>query len=117
MLTLSTLAYGNHVLTVNHIRDLAAPGNAVAANSQVPFTYLNPAPPAPVILSVAVLDSNEVRLSWSAVSNQVYSVRYRPDMNSEWTLLAGEVTVSNGVATYIDNTGLAQQRFYQVSLP
>jgi hypothetical protein len=117
MLTLSALPYGNHVLTVNHVRDLAAPANAVAANSQMPFTYLNPAPPAPVILSVAVLNSNDVRLSWSAVSNRVYSVRYRPDMNSEWTPLAGEVTATNGVATYIDNTGLAPQRFYQVFLP
>ena len=70
----------------------------------------------PVILSLAGAGTTNVVITWSAVSNLVYRVRYRPDFNSAWINLGPDVTATNNTASTADNSGGAPQRFYQVVL-
>jgi len=77
--------------------------------------HVNMVPP-PTILSLSGPGTSNTVVSWSAVSNFTYRVRYRPDFNSAWINLIPDVTATNSVASLVDNPGTAPQRFYQVLL-
>jgi len=78
--------------------------------------YANHAIVRLVILSLAGAGTTNVVITWSAVSNLTYRVRYRTDFSSPWTNLVPDVTATNGAASATDNPGGAPQRLYQVLL-
>jgi len=72
--------------------------------------------PRPVILSLTGAGTTNVVITWSAISNAAYRVRYRPDFNSAWINLVPDVTATNTAASAVDQPDSARQRFYQVLL-
>ena len=72
--------------------------------------------PRPVILSLTGAGTTNVVITWSAISNVAYRVRYRPDFNSAWINLVPDVTATSTAASAVDPSGSASQRFYQVLL-
>jgi hypothetical protein len=62
------------------------------------------------------MDSTNVVITWSAVSNGSYRVQYQSDLNTtNWTDLSGDVTASGSTAAKTDIL-TATNRFYRVQV-
>ena len=62
--------------------------------------------------------TEDVNLSWYAISNRTYRVEYSADLSrNNWTELAGDISATGATASKTDTTlGNASQRFYRVVL-
>jgi hypothetical protein len=78
--------------------------------------YANQVLGRPVILSLTGAGTTDVLITWSAVSNRTYRVRYRSNFSSGWADLMPDVTATNNTASATDHPNGAAQRFYQVLL-
>jgi hypothetical protein len=68
------------------------------------------------ILSMPVLTSSTVTLSWTAIPGRTYRVQYTPDLNTNsWIDLAGDITASGSTASKAD-TLTGTKRFYRVEM-
>ena len=76
-------------------------------------------PPPLTILSITGAGTPNVVITWSAISNVTYRVRYISDfVNGTWNSLTPDVTATNNTASATDNPGDdVTQRFYQVIVP
>jgi hypothetical protein len=72
---------------------------------------------SPVILSLVREESGSVEIVWSAISNVTYRVQYQEVLGGEWFDLVPDVVATNGIASKVDQPGVAPQRFYQVLIP
>jgi hypothetical protein len=73
--------------------------------------------PAPVIQSIAMAGTNNVVITWTAVTNRTYRVQYKSRFSdTAWTDLGPDVTATNSMASFTDHPGGARQRFYRVGL-
>ena len=71
---------------------------------------------APQITSLTRTDS-VAQLSWTAFTNGVYRVEFKPSINSsDWTTLFPEVTAPGNEASFTDFNGTGTQGFYRVRL-
>jgi hypothetical protein len=72
----------------------------------------------PVILSITGAGTTNVVITWAALSNATYRVRYFSGFASPgWQDLTPDITATNGTASVVDHPGDAPQRFYQVVVP
>ena len=72
--------------------------------------------PAPTILSLTVASTADVAITWSAVSNGIYRVQYKPALGTTtWTDLIGDVTATSNTASKND-TRTSTNRFYRVQV-
>jgi hypothetical protein len=82
-------------------------------NGILAFNYGIPAAPA-VQLSVTYQAGTGATLTWPGFGTHTYQVQYRDSLTTgNWTNIGSPVSGVNGVATYVDNTGLGT-RFYRV---
>jgi len=71
--------------------------------------------PNPVLLQPMLAGSN-ILLSWTAVSNALYRVEFKPLLDAtNWNALPGDVTASNSTATKLDSL-TPSNRFYRVKV-
>lgn len=71
---------------------------------------------SPQITSLVRTDS-AAQLSWSAFTNGIYQVEYKPSLKAtDWTTLFPEVTATGNVASFSDFNGMETQGFYRVRL-
>ncbi len=99
---------------------LITPGGLTSSNYGITFhsgTLTISATPAPTMLPLAGAGTDEVTISWNAVSGVKYRVQYTLDLNGEWLDLASGITVTNSVAGTRDQPAGAAQRFYRVTVP
>ncbi len=70
----------------------------------------------PTLLSLVPLGSGIIQISWTAISNTVYRVQYRADLNAvDWLDIAGDVRADTATATKTD-TLKDGMRFYRVQV-
>jgi uncharacterized repeat protein (TIGR03803 family) len=56
-------------------------------------------------------------LAWSSFSNETYQVEYQTSLMSEnWSLLVPDVTATNNMSSFMDNTASGEERYYRVRL-
>lgn len=68
----------------------------------------------PVIESIA-LTNNSATITWSALTNQLYEVRYRTNLlQTDWINLTGPITATNATMSTVDEILSDPQRFYRV---
>ncbi len=74
--------------------------------------------PIPQVLSVAIVGSNNIEITWSAVSNATYRVQFNSGLiATNWTDLAGDIASSGNMANKVDVTASASiNRFYRVQV-
>ena len=91
---------------------------AGAAQRFYRILFVASAPPVvPVIQSIAGAGTPNVVITWSAVSNQVYRVQYKPTLSgASWFNLAPDVTATNSTASFTDHPDTGTQRYYRVVL-
>jgi len=69
--------------------------------------------PQPVLLPPEILGT-EVRLIWTAVSNNTYRLEFNPDLNpTNWNALTGDVTSLGSTASKLDALA-SSNRFYRI---
>jgi hypothetical protein len=72
----------------------------------------------PEILSITGAGTTNAVITWTALSNATYRVRYISDTSgSNWQVLTPDVTATNSTASAVDNATNVPQRFYQVLIP
>ena len=73
--------------------------------------------PPPSVLSIGILNTN-VLLTFSAVSNVLYDVQKRDDLQTgSWSIIASNITATGAVGTNLDvGAALLPKRFYRVGL-
>ena len=72
--------------------------------------------PRPIIKAV-MLSNNMMRLSWSAIPNQIYRVEYRTNLlQTNWTELSPDVTAHSQTATNRIDLGPEPERYYRIRL-
>jgi hypothetical protein len=87
-----------------------------ATNSFVVFVESSATTLPPVIHGI-ILSNDLISVSWSAVSNHVYRLQYKPDINdTNWTDLFPDVSAEGPTASATDSSGVSTQRFYRVML-
>ena len=101
----------------NSISNTAGTVPVFLGSTNVAIGSLSAGPP--VILSITGAGTSHVVITWSAVSNTTYRVRYLSDFTSgaTWNSLTPDVTATNFTASAVDNLGNASRRFYQVIIP
>jgi hypothetical protein len=71
----------------------------------------------PTILSLTGAGKTNVVITWSAVSNVTYRVKYQSDFAStNWQDLSPDVTATNTTASAMDHPADATPRFYRVQI-
>ena len=61
------------------------------------------------------LTTNSASIAWSALTNQMYEVRYRTNLlQSDWVNLTGPISATNATMTTFDQFLSEPQRFYRV---
>jgi hypothetical protein len=71
---------------------------------------------SPVIHSIT-LSNDIVNISWSALSNRIYRLQYKPDINdSNWIDLFPVIPATGPTAAAADSSGVSTQRFYRILL-
>ena len=72
--------------------------------------------PAPVILSIEIIDLNAV-VTWSAISNQVYRLEHSDDtMATNWVASPPDITAQGTTASATNAVSDGPARFYRVQL-
>jgi hypothetical protein len=72
--------------------------------------------PAPLLLPLTFAGTTNVVITWSTVSNGLYRVQYKSDLNATtWTDLIGDVLASGSTASKTD-IKTATNRFYRVQV-
>jgi MBG domain (YGX type)/YDG domain len=73
-------------------------------------------PLAPTVLSITLVNTADVAITWSAISNRSYRVQYNPVLGStNWTDLTGDVTATGNTACKTDPR-TTTDRFYRVQV-
>lgn len=71
--------------------------------------------PRPTLLAAAA--SNNLELSWNAISGQIYRVQFKSNLSdANWTDLTPDVIASGSSAEKIDTLGPSTARFYRVEV-
>jgi hypothetical protein len=97
---------------------LITPSGMTSVNYAITFNTgtLTITAPAPQMLPLTLVGKTGVVISWSAVSNGVYRVQYKPVLNATaWTDLVGDVTATGSSASKTDLL-TPTNRFYRVQV-
>ena len=128
-LLLPNATNGVSVLTTNGVPALV-PGStyylgvqntnafAVSYGLEVDFHLLpGPVPPGPPLIGSVTLTTNGLTLSWSALTNEQFTVQYATNLDaSVWADLAGPITSTNGLFTFTDTNAALFLKFYRLLL-
>ena len=69
----------------------------------------------PAFAEVAVMTDGTVSMSWIVIPGADYRVQYKDELGpGNWIDLPGEIIVEGSLATFVDATGPAMQRFYRI---
>jgi MBG domain-containing protein len=97
---------------------LITPGGLTSVNYNITFNTgtLSITPPAPMIISLSIVNASDFVITWGAVSNGNYRVQYKPDLNANnWIDLNGDITATGSTASKHDlPTGT--MRFYRIQV-
>jgi hypothetical protein len=70
-----------------------------------------------MILSIKALDTNDIVITWTSISNQSYQVQYKSSIGStNWTSLSPIITATNNTTSFTDHPGAANERYYRIAL-
>ena len=97
---------------------LITPSGLTSANYAITFNTgtLTITAPAPLILTLTSAGTNNVVITWSAVSNATYRVQHKGLLSiTNWTDLAGDVVAAGSTASKTD-LKTTTNRFYRVQV-
>jgi subtilisin family serine protease/subtilisin-like proprotein convertase family protein len=77
-------------------------------------TNANPGDSVTIRTSSSLYSSNEFMLKWTAPAGQEFRVEYTDVLPSEWRILPGSVTSTNGEFVFTDFSAQTGQRFYRL---
>ena len=91
---------------------------AVSYGLEVDFHLLpGPVPAGPPLIGSVTLATNGLTLSWSAPTNEQFTVQYATNLDaSVWADLAGPITSTNGLFTFTDTNAALVLKFYRLLL-
>jgi hypothetical protein len=100
-------------ITTNLITIKVSDNGAPPLNDSKSFTVVVVS--RPMLRAVAV--SNNLDLSWNAISGQVYRVQFKPNLSDAiWTNLPPDLTAAGSRAEKIDTVDPSATRFYRVQV-
>jgi hypothetical protein len=74
---------------------------------------ITPVPPA--VFQSAIMTSNSIQLTWSAMAGLAYQVQYQTNLlQNNWITTGSPITATNSTVTTTDNPGADPQRFYRL---
>jgi hypothetical protein len=73
--------------------------------------------PEPIILSLEMVSAGEAAISWNAIPNLTYRLRYKDNLtDADWIDLPPDLTATDSLLSVTNSVGSQPQRFYRVEL-
>ena len=102
---------GNYIISFAALSGYGPYTDNTALIDNVSLAYIASAP----MLQPGQLANGQFMLTWSAVSNGVYQLQYKTNLNqTNWINIGSTITASNTVLSVTNAIGSDKQRFYRI---